>query len=228
VKGVPVPLNERFSGRGMWVVGVAVGVTAAAVGLVLVLGGRLRPYRAYRNIFSRTLTATDKRRNIAATSSTESSIEPNLPGLSKETPFDLPGWINRFTYRRARHSAKALAYLVPLSDGNTSTRITPIALHKEETLLGCDPRQVTQAIPDPALDGAHSRLNFEEGKFRLFDLDTTAGTWVNFEPVPKTGVLLRHGDLVHIGRTTFRFTARDSKDARKPVIIPVEQTRDQA
>lgn len=229
VEGIPIPLSERFSGRGLWVGGVAVLVVATVVGLVLVLGGRVQPYGAHRNIFSRTKLAPGAR-SRPSPGSPDSLNDHNQPasGEDRQTAPGLPGWINRFTRRGSRSSAKALAYLVPITDSEATSRETPVALYEGETILGRDPRQVTRAFSDPALEAVHSRLYLKEGRFHLYDSGTTAGTWVNFNAVPEAGVILRHGDLVHIGRVAFRFTTKDSKDARKPVIIPVEQTRDQA
>jgi len=143
-----------------------------------------------------------------------------------ETASGLPSWINRFTRRGVRSSPKALAYLVPIAEGDNPTRESPIPLHDGEIILGRDPRKVTRAITDPALQAVHTRLYYTDGRYTIFDTGTIAGTWVNYARVPADGIVLRHGDLVHIGSTPFRFTSRDSKDARKPVIISVEQTRE--
>jgi hypothetical protein len=227
VEDLPIPLSERFSGRGLWVAGIAVLVLTAVIGFVLILGGRMQPYGAYRRIFSKSSPTAQKRPGTIPAGSEAVSNRINDPAAkSSERPSGLPAWINRFTRRGTRISPKALAYLVPVMEGDSPTRESPIALHDGEIVLGRDPRQVTRAISDPALQAVHTRLYYEAGRYHIFDAGTTAGTWVNFTRVPQEGLILRHGDLVHIGRTPFRFTARDSKDARKPVIIPVEQTRE--
>ena len=58
--------------------------------------------------------------------------------------------------------------------------------------------------------GLHCRLHTRvqltpEGDFRILDAGSVAGTWVNYAPVPPQGLLLKHGDLVQIGRESFRF-----------------------
>ena len=227
VESLPIPLSERFSGRGLWVVGVAVLVLTAVIGFVLILGERLKPYGAYQRIFSKTILPVQKRSSqIQEGKDAAAAKIEHASSNGSEKPSGLPSWINRFTRRGIRTSPKALAYLVPVMEGDSPTGESPIALHAGEIILGRDPRQVTQALSDPALQAVHTRLYYEYGKYHIFDAGTTAGTWVNFTRVPPEGIILRHGDLVHIGRTPFRFTARDSKDARKPVIIPVEQTRE--
>ena len=228
VTGISIPLNERFSGRGIWVGGAAVLIVAAVIGLVLILGGRIRPYSAYRRIFAKAGPVLGRRRNPSAATNepANNAFTPLQSGSA--TPSGIPAWFNRFTRRGSRSNAKPLAYLVPVAEGDAPYQESPVALHDGEISLGQDPRQVTRAIPDPALEAVHARLRCEEGHFRLLDAGTTSGTWVNYVQVPESGILLRHGDLVHIGRTMFRFTAKDSKDARKPVIIAVEQSRDKA
>lgn len=227
VKGLPIPLREKFAGRGLWVAGVAVLVLTALIGFVMVLGGRLQPYAAYRRIFSKSKPIDQKRTKTKPEKRDMPTNEKNRSTLNDaETSAGLPGWINRFTRRGIRTSPKALAYLVPITEGDNPTRESPIPLHDGEIILGRDPRKVTRAIPDPALQAVHTRLYYEDGRYHIFDAGTTAGTWVNFTRVPSEGIFLRHGDLVHIGRMPFRFTARDSKGARKPVIIAVEQTRE--
>jgi pSer/pThr/pTyr-binding forkhead associated (FHA) protein len=45
-----------------------------------------------------------------------------------------------------------------------------------------------------------------------------AGTWVNYSPVPAQGLLLRHGDLVQIGKIAFRFELANPPEERQPRI----------
>jgi pSer/pThr/pTyr-binding forkhead associated (FHA) protein len=39
----------------------------------------------------------------------------------------------------------------------------------------------------------------------IADLGSETGTWVNYAPVSKAGILLHNGDLVQIGNLTFRY-----------------------
>jgi predicted component of type VI protein secretion system len=52
----------------------------------------------------------------------------------------------------------------------------------------------------------HARLiRLAAGHYQLRDQGSVAGTWVNYQQVPEEGQILKHGDLIHIGRSAFRF-----------------------
>jgi pSer/pThr/pTyr-binding forkhead associated (FHA) protein len=114
-----------------------------------------------------------------------------------------------------------MAFLTPISESGEANSSPPISIALDEITFGSDPSQVSQVIDDTSVEGAHARLQrMEAGEFRLFDLGSVAGTWINYMPVSKDGALLEHGDLIHIGRVGFRFTLRDPGRIRRPVIIP--------
>lgn len=76
----------------------------------------------------------------------------------------------------------------------------------DETYIGSDLSQVQIVLDDPALDGVHSLIRREDSdRFFIMDMDTTAGTWLNYEPVSTEMQELKHGDLIHIGTAVFRF-----------------------
>jgi hypothetical protein len=52
----------------------------------------------------------------------------------------------------------------------------------------------------------------------LEDEHTIAGTWINYSLVPKDGVKIEHGDLIHFGRNGFRFTYIEPKYVPRLVI----------
>ncbi len=92
-----------------------------------------------------------------------------------------------------------------------------------ETTFGRNPREATHIIEDPSVEEVHARLSRAgKGAFRLSDLGSIAGTWVNYTPVSKEGTVIEHGDLIHIGRLGYRFALRNPDRVRKPVIIPKE------
>ena len=75
-------------------------------------------------------------------------------------------------------------------------------------------------INEPSLDEVHAVLKREMDSFRLQDAGSTAGTWVNFSPIPEEGTVLQHGDILHVGRVGFRFTQRSPGRTRKPTVTP--------
>lgn len=68
---------------------------------------------------------------------------------------------------------------------------------------------------DPQLSGRHFEVQWQDGAFRLRDLQSTNGTWVNGLRVEE--VCLREGDLVTAGRTQFRTHLEGSPSATPPI-----------
>ena len=97
--------------------------------------------------------------------------------------------------------------------------VTPIALVEQEIIFGTDPAQCTQIMDDPSISLVHARLRqTEDGGFLLLDNGSVAGTWVNFEPIPREGHRLAHGDMVNFGQLIYRFTLRVPPVTSKPKI----------
>jgi pSer/pThr/pTyr-binding forkhead associated (FHA) protein len=44
-----------------------------------------------------------------------------------------------------------------------------------------------------------------DGSYLLRDQGSTAGTWVNYQPLDEKGISLQHGDIIHFGMAEFRF-----------------------
>lgn len=79
----------------------------------------------------------------------------------------------------------------------------------DELTMGSNAVKNLLVIDDPSVEGVHARLERQpDGKFRLYDLGSLMGTWVNYTPVSQEGVTLENGDLIHIGRVGFRFRVR--------------------
>ena len=98
----------------------------------------------------------------------------------------------------------------------------PLPLSAEAITLGSDPQQASLVINDPSVQGLQARMLPQEGSFHLEDAGSTAGTWVNYTQIPPEGVTLMHGDLVHLGRSGFRFTLREGGRRPKPTVQPLE------
>ncbi len=116
---------------------------------------------------------------------------------------------------------QAEAYLVRLSPAGQPVG-TALPLRVKELVLGADPRQANVILNDSSISPIHARLRHTEEGFLLFDLDSVAGTWVNYELVPKEGYLLRPGDLIHFGRLMYRFEVPGAPPLPEPVILLLE------
>jgi len=142
--------------------------------------------------------------------------------------------VNRPTWPRyavtGLSSAPAWLLRVPDTGGQTSvvpgSRISPtsnpasaIPLSRRETKLGSDEKAVNYKLSSPTVSPVHARiLQTAEGGFLIQDAGSVAGTWVNYAPVPAKGVMLKHGDLVQIGKVAFRFELANPPEETQPHI----------
>jgi hypothetical protein len=114
---------------------------------------------------------------------------------------------------------EADAVLMRISEDGQPLAVTPIAVLEKEITFGTDPVQCNQILDDASIASVHARLRkTEDGNYLLQDNGSIAGTWVNYEPVPREGYRLMHGDMVNFGRLIYRFTLRTPPQGNKPKI----------
>ena len=173
----------------------AVGL-AGGVLLIILLSGRLRIKSAART--------TTKRANAALTRS-HSQCRSNRQSLkSGSRPHVCPGC-------EQDRLQDAPAYLTRLGPDGEPVTGQPIPLTEKVTTFGTDPVQAVHVLDHPSIAALHARLKqTESGEFLLVDNDTVAGTWVNYDPVPKDGRIMKHGDVVHFGQLMYRFALKNT------------------
>jgi hypothetical protein len=126
----------------------------------------------------------------------------NVPA-SRPRPMDAPASLVRLT-----------------ADGQPATG-HPIPLAEKEMTFGTDPVQASHVLDDPSISPLHARLKqTEDGGFLLADNGSVAGTWVNYEPVPREGHRLNPGDVVHFGQLMYRFQLRTQPPVAPPKVTP--------
>jgi hypothetical protein len=141
---------------------------------------------------------------LAATSASKTQ---RRAALSKKTAAD------------TKIRAEATASLIRINADGQAVPVTPIALIEKEIIFGTDPAQCTQIMDDPSISLVHARLRqTDDGGFLLLDNGSIAGTWVNYEPIPREGYRLTHGDMVNFGLLIYRFTLRVPTVTSKPTI----------
>ena len=119
----------------------------------------------------------------------------------------------------------AASFIRVTADGQPAA-FAPIAVVEKEITFGTDVAQCNQILDDASISSVHARLRqTEDGGYLLQDNNSIAGTWVNYEPIPREGYRLAHGDMVHFGQLVFRFTFRTPPPALKPTIT-VQQTEE--
>jgi hypothetical protein len=187
---------------------IAIGAIIVAGGILLIvlLSGRLR-------IRSRSERRADRKRNTDPVTQPV-SIQQAEPQSKKKQAARLP-------WARSERWQDAPAHLTRLrSDGEPMTG-NPIPLVEKENTFGTDPVQAAHVLDHPSLAALHARLKRTDGgDFLLIDNNTVAGTWVNYDPVPKDGRFLKHGDVVHFGQLMYRFSLKNPPATVEPKIIP--------
>jgi pSer/pThr/pTyr-binding forkhead associated (FHA) protein len=83
---------------------------------------------------------------------------------------------------------------------------SPIAISQEETRLGRSPNLADIALTqDLTVSRLHATLTWDGQVYRLYDEESTSGTWVNDERVPDYGTQLVDGDEIFLGKVHLRF-----------------------
>lgn len=181
----PLPWYQVLLARGGPVLAVfGVLLAAGALGLILVISGRLRPMRrsARRQRRAQTVQATDP------LSDSPLALDAPPTEYARAAPaFDAPAYLQRLNMQ----SAGGAAELLPLS---------------EETIAIGAASGNQLVLREESVDDEHARLErLDDGAYHVTDFGSEAGTWVNYAPVSAEGSHLRDGDLLHIGRIAFRF-----------------------
>jgi hypothetical protein len=119
----------------------------------------------------------------------------------------------------AKPRSDAAATLIRINAEGQVLPVTPIAVVEQEIIFGADPTQCNQIMDDASISPVHARLRqTEDGGFLLLDSGSVAGTWVNYDPIPREGYRLAHGDMVNFGHLMYRFTLRALPVISKPTI----------
>jgi hypothetical protein len=121
---------------------------------------------------------------------------------------------------RAGREKSSPAYLVRLKDDGQALTAPPIAITAEEMTFGTDPTRATHVIDDASVSPLHAHLiHLPDGGYQLADEKSTAGTWVNYEQIlePRR---LKHGDVIHLGRISYRFLLRKPPELLPPRLTP--------
>ncbi len=214
----PRTLRSILSNHVPLVAGVIVVLSGAVLFLVLILGGGLRPSVFG---FGKGRPGKGSRENSLSNKRSDPLTQP-VAVREEHSGRRLPGWMNPLHWSGRTIPHKAHAYLTCLSEKDREKMIAPLPVAAEDLSFGKDPQQCTIILDEASIEALHACLKREGDSYRIKDMDSTAGTWVNYTPVSGEGTLLEHGDLVHIGRMGFRFTLRTPSKQARPVITPQE------
>jgi hypothetical protein len=116
----------------------------------------------------------------------------------------------------------AAAWLIRLTPDGEPASVTAIPISAPELTLGTDPVQSAYILDAPSISPLHARIQQTESGYVIFDQNSIAGTWVNYEPVAREGHPLKHGDRVHFGQLMYRFELKDPPIISGPTLTPVD------
>jgi hypothetical protein len=101
-------------------------------------------------------------------------------------------------------SVQPVAYLEVLEAATEMSSYVP--LHDNTVKIGRSPAQADVAFEqDVTVSRLHATMMLEGNQYRIFDRESTSGTWVNDRQVPDYGVMLQDGDEIHMGAVHLRY-----------------------
>jgi hypothetical protein len=177
-----------------WVTLAAILFAGAVLGIILA-GGRIRR----------------RARPADRGAYTDPVTQPVVTGMGRHN--------SRLPWKRPAKQSDA--YLVRLKEDGQPVTAPPIPINTPEMTFGSDPLQVTRILDDPSVSPLHARLQEKNGEYILSDEKSTAGTWVNYESLTAPH-RLQHGDVLHIGRLSYRFMLRKPPERPAPRITPTK------
>ena len=103
-----------------------------------------------------------------------------------------------------------LASFNRLDNENLPAAEKPALVFNARTMIGRDKTRCEICYEDPSLDEVHAELLIgEDGAATIRDMNSTAGTWMDFKPVGDKPVRLRHRAILQFGNIRVRFNSRD-------------------
>lgn len=157
---------------------------------------------------------------VALISTSRQRPAPKTAAKQPTSPVDVR--LRQAVYPRRPMHQIAEAFLIPL--GPQGQEGQPIPITGAVLTLGRNASLVSAPIDDPSIAALHARLiRRAGGEHVIRDQGSIAGTWVNHQPIPEEGWVLKHGDLVHLGRIPFRFRMRVPPTEHEVRITPTDQ-----
>ncbi|MCA9965318.1 MAG: FHA domain-containing protein [Anaerolineales bacterium] len=130
---------------------------------------------------------------------------PNVPRQAPPQPARTPAAPRADPAPRPTAHPHAIARLQIVE--STTPIATEFPLTAATIRLGRSPANNDIAFEqDITVSRQHAILHLEGVQYRLYDQNSTSGTWVNEQRVPEHGTLLFDGDDVHLGAVHLRFT----------------------
>jgi hypothetical protein len=197
---------QAFLARYRSFIALGAIIIAGGILIVVLLSGRVR-------IRSRRERRAERKRFTDPVTQPVKIQQAEPPSKRKQA--------TRLPWARREQVQDAPAYLTRLRDDGEPMTGNPIPLTEQEITFGTDPVQASYVLDHPSVAALHARLKRTEGgDFLLIDNQSVAGTWVNYDPIDKSGRILKHRDVVHFGQLMYRFSLKNPPADAEPKIIP--------
>jgi hypothetical protein len=202
-----------LSRNGPALAGAAIVMAGAILFFVLIIGGRIRPRPHLPRRLGRRARGDVPTLPLGSRAHTR-------PAASRRQASWTTGLPTRLPRTMIRSKPIPLAYLTRLTDRDRrQAKADPIPITAMEFDLGTDPQQAALVLEDASVDALHARIRrAADGTFKLKDLDSVAGTWINYAPLSHEWTRLEDGDLLHVGRIGFRFSLGKKPRGRRTKI----------
>jgi pSer/pThr/pTyr-binding forkhead associated (FHA) protein len=105
---------------------------------------------------------------------------------------------------KQKGEARAVLYFTSRADGEA------IKLRRDATILGREKGDVL--VNDTEVSSTHCQIQNIAGVYHLFDMNSSNGTYLNKNRIVK--VKLSDGDIITIGKTSFRFALEEDAKVR--------------
>src|SRR5262245_52161526 len=153
-------------------------------------------------------------------------IDVNRPGASleaHETPPETPEKAVAPNNASLKQSPQRMTMVVPKDDAKLPRpeAVLRIVLRdgsvverditQNEVAIGKGP-QNDIILPDASVSGAHAVIRFEDGAYKISDLGSRNGTWVNDARLGAEPRAIQHGDLIKMGHCTLTFRLKETGD----------------
>ncbi len=223
---VDLPLNVTviYPEQTLWKVlsdninGFAIGISLFAgtlLLLILILSGRIRPAEFGEKLKKQSLNQDPLTQPILG-----SVLAPKKKTFLERLRLKKPGSSEVIPKAQFLGRSKPFAYLEHYDNGDDPSAGRKHEISLKKIIIGSSAKRSSIIIENPAVDDQHAQLlKDENGDYWLTDLDTIAGTWVNYSRIDLNPIKIFHGDILHISDNGFRFMLTEPPKMPEPEII---------
>ncbi|HFC11844.1 MAG TPA: FHA domain-containing protein [Anaerolineae bacterium] len=202
-----IPREIRGSAGIPWRILLYVLVCLAIIGMLIYLFRRMRQGGSTRG--GQNLGGWRKRAKIARAERKKAPIQtPRVENVRPiPTPDPLPDASSAYTspYSRPTQAvgSDGMPKIEVLEARSSIPTIVPV--NRTEFLIGRSPTVDLALTEDATVSRIHATIVEDNGIYRIYDEQSTSGTYVNDREVPEYGLQLSSGDEIHIGAVHLRF-----------------------